>query len=96
VSPSVRLPRAAPTGYYDCMSAFTTKRGGTPITTEEARAAVETELFALKLTRSMTAAEKNAFCEIANSSLNYQSNSYRMREIRLWVESCSRCGCPKN
>jgi hypothetical protein len=53
------------------MSAFTTKRGGTQITTEEARAAVETELFALKLTRSMTSAEKDAFCEIAKNSLNY-------------------------
>ena len=31
---------------------------GQPITNEEARAAVETELFAMKLTKPMTPAEK--------------------------------------
>jgi hypothetical protein len=88
------VPRAAAPGYYDCMSAFTTKRGGAPITKEEARAAVETELFALKLTRPMTPAEKDAFCEIANS-LNYQSNSYRIREIHSWVESWQSLWLPE-
>jgi hypothetical protein len=77
------------------MSTFTRKRSRTPITEEEARAAVETELFALKLTRPMTSAEKDAFCEIANSSLNYQSNSYRVREIRLWVESWQSLWLPE-
>jgi hypothetical protein len=77
------------------MSAFTTKRGGAPITNEEARAVIETELFALKLTRPMTSAEKDAFCEIAKSSLNYQSNSYRIREISLWVESWQSLWLPE-
>ena len=90
------LPWVAPPGYYDCMSAFTTKRGGTQITTEEARAAVETELFAMKLTKPMTPAEKDAFCEIAKSRLNYESNSYRIKEIRLWVESWQSLWLPKN
>jgi hypothetical protein len=69
------------------MSAFPTFPRGKPITNEEARAAVETELFAMKLTKPMTPAEKDAFCEIAKSRLNYESNSYRIKEIRLWVES---------
>ena len=56
---------------------------------------IETELFALKLTRPMTSAEKDAFCEIAKSSLNYQSNSYRIREIRLWVESWQSLWLPE-
>ena len=30
---------------------------------------------------------KDAFCEIAKSRLNYESNSYRIKETRLWVES---------
>ena len=70
-----------------CMSAFPTFPRGQPITNEEARAAVETELFAMELTKPMTPAEKDAFCEIAKSRLNYESNSYRIKEIRLWVES---------
>jgi hypothetical protein len=41
----------------------------------------------MKLTKLMTPAEKDAFCEIAKSRLNYESNSYRIKEIRLWVES---------
>ena len=69
------------------MSAFPTFPRGKPITNEEARAAVETELFAMKLTKPMTPAEKDAFCEIVKSRLNYESNSYRIKEIRLWVES---------
>ena len=69
------------------MSAFPTFPRGKPITNEEARAAVETELFAMKLTKPMTPAEKDAFCEIAKSRLNYESNSYRIKEIRLWIES---------
>jgi hypothetical protein len=88
-------PRVVALGYYDCMSTFTTKRGGAPITNEEARVVIETELFALKLTRPMTSAEKDAFCEIARSSLNYQSNSYRIREIRLWVESWQSLWLPE-
>jgi hypothetical protein len=69
------------------MSAFPISPAGKPITNEEARVAVETVLFAMGLTRPMTPAEKDAFCETAKSSLNYQSTSYRINEIRLWVES---------
>jgi hypothetical protein len=48
------------------------------------------------LTRQMTLAEKDAFCETAKSSLNYQSNSYRVKEIRLWVESWQSLWLPEN
>ena len=65
------------------MSAFPISPGGKPITNEEARTAVETALFEMGLTRPMTLAEKDAFCETAKSSLNYQSNSYRVKESRL-------------
>ena len=78
------------------MSTFPISSRGKPITNEEARAAVETELFAMKLTRPMTPAQKDAFCEIAKSSLNYQSNSYRIKEIRLWVESWQSLWLPDN
>src|SRR6476661_10594719 len=77
------------------MSAFPTFPRGQPITNEEARAAVETELFAMKLTKPMTTAEKDAFCEIAKSRLNYESNSYRVKEIRLWVESWQSLWLPE-
>ena len=62
-----------PAEYHYCMSAFPTFPRGQPITNEEARAAVETELFAMKLTKPMTPAEKDAFCEIAKSRLNLQN-----------------------
>jgi hypothetical protein len=42
----------------------------------------------------MTLAEKDAFCETAKSS--YQSNSYRVKEIRLWVESWQSLWLPEN
>ena len=45
----------APAEYHYCMSH---PPRGQPITNEEARAAVETELFAMKLTKPMTPAEK--------------------------------------
>ena len=84
-----------PAEYHYCMSAFPTSARGKPITNEEARAAVETELFAMKLTKPMTPAEKDAFCEIAKSRLNYQSNSYRIKEIHLWVESWQSLWLPE-
>src|SRR6476660_8366110 len=77
------------------MSAFPTFPRGKPITNEEARAVVETELFAMELTKPMTPAEKDAFCEIAKSRLNYESNSYRIKEIRLWVESWQSLWLPE-
>ena len=67
------------------MAAFRTSPAGRMITKEEARAAVETELFALKLTKPMTSAEKETFCQFANSTLDYHSNADRMREIRAWT-----------
>jgi hypothetical protein len=78
------------------MSVFPISPGAKPITNEEARAAVETALFEMGLTRLMTVAEKDAFCETAKSSLNYQSNSYRVKEIRLWVESWQSLWLPEN
>jgi hypothetical protein len=76
------------------MSGFPISPRGKPITNEAARAAVETELFAMKLTRPMTPAEKDAFCESAKSSLNYQSNSYRVRERKLAVAVAARTFIP--
>ena len=49
----------------------------------------------MKLTKPMTPAEKDAFCEIAKSRLNYQSNSYRIKEIHLWVESWQSLWLPE-
>ena len=49
----------------------------------------------MKLTKPMTPAEKDAFCEIDKSRLNYESNSYRIKEIRLWVESWQSLGLPE-
>ncbi len=57
------------------------------MTNEEARAAVEAELFALKLTQRMTLPEKTAFCESAHRRLLFQSDTDRLREIIVWVET---------
>ena len=57
------------------------------MTNEEARAAVEAELFALKLTRRMTLPDKIAFCESAHSRLVFQSDTDRLREILVWAET---------
>ena len=57
------------------------------MTNEEARAAVEAELFALKLTQRMTLPDKIAFCESAHRRLAFQSNTDRLREILAWAES---------
>src|SRR6478672_1173905 len=51
------------------------------------RAAVEAELFALKLTQRMTLPDKIAFCESAHRRLAFQSNTDRLREILAWAES---------
>jgi hypothetical protein len=57
------------------------------MTNEEARAAVEAELFALKLTQRMTLPDKIAFCESAHRRLVFQSDTDRLREILLWAET---------
>lgn len=57
------------------------------MTNEEARAAVEAELFALKLTQRMTLPDKIAFCESAHRRLVFQSDTDRLREILVWAET---------
>jgi hypothetical protein len=56
------------------------------MTKEEARAAVEAELFALKLRERMALPEKIAFCESAHRRLVFQSETDRLRAIYQWVE----------
>src|ERR1700683_2550607 len=57
------------------------------MTKEEARAAIEAELFALKLRRRMALPEKIAFCEGAHRRLIFQSETDRLRDIFQWVET---------
>ena len=57
------------------------------LTKEEARAALEAELFALKLTKPMALPEKWAFCESAHRRLVFQSKTDRLRQIIEWVDS---------
>jgi hypothetical protein len=57
------------------------------LTKEEARAALEAELFALKLTKPMALPEKWAFCERAHRRLVFQSKTDRLRLIIEWVDS---------
>ena len=57
------------------------------MTKEEARAAIEAELFALKLRERMALPEKIAFCESAHRRLVFQSETDRLREIYQWVET---------
>ena len=57
------------------------------MTNEEARAAVEAELFALNLTQRMTLPDKTAFCESAHRRLLFQSDTDRLREIIVWAET---------
>jgi hypothetical protein len=57
------------------------------MTNEEARAAVEAELFALKLAQRMTLPDKIAFCESAYRRLVFESDTDRLREILVWAET---------
>ena len=57
------------------------------MTKEEARAAIEAELFALKLTKRMALPEKIAFCEGAHRRLVFQYETDRLRDILHWVET---------
>ena len=56
------------------------------MTKEEARAAIEAELFALKLRKRMALPEKIAFCESAHRRWVFQSETDRLRDILQWVE----------
>jgi hypothetical protein len=57
------------------------------MTKEEARAAIEAELFALKLRERMALPEKIAFCESAHRRLAFQSETDRLRDVYQWVET---------
>jgi hypothetical protein len=57
------------------------------LTKEEARAAVEAELFALELTQPMSLPEKYAFCESAYRRLVFQSKTDRLRQIIEWTDT---------
>ena len=57
------------------------------MTKEEARAAVEAELFALRLRKCMTLPEKIAFCESVHRRLVFQSDTDRLKEILVWAET---------
>jgi hypothetical protein len=63
------------------------RKSGIMLTKEEARAALEAELFALKLTKPMALPEKWAFCESAHRRLAFQSKTDRLRLIIEWVDS---------
>ena len=56
------------------------------MTKEEARAAIEVELFALKLRKRMALPEKIAFCESAHRRWVFQSETDRLRDILHWAE----------
>jgi hypothetical protein len=57
------------------------------MTKEEVRAAVETELFALKLKEPLTLAQIEAFCEYIERKFPYQSDDNRTRELIGWIET---------
>jgi hypothetical protein len=57
------------------------------LTKEEARAAVEAELFALELTQPMSLPEKYPFCESAYRRLVFQSKTDRLRLIIEWTDT---------
>jgi hypothetical protein len=63
------------------------RKSGMMSTKEEARAALEAELFALKLTKPMALPEKWAFCESAHRRFALQSKTDRLRLIIEWVDS---------
>ena len=65
------------------------------LTTEEARAAVEAELFALKLTKPMSLPEKWAFCERAHRRVVFQSKTDRLRLIIEWADSWQALWLPE-
>jgi hypothetical protein len=66
----------------------------TLLTKEEARAAVEAELFALNLTKPMSLPEKYAFCEGAYRRLRFQSKTDRLRLIFEWTDTWQEMWLP--
>jgi hypothetical protein len=62
-------------------------RSGQVLTKEEARAALEDELFALNLTKPMSLADRYAFCESIHRRLVFQSKTDRLRLIFEWADS---------
>ena len=68
---------------------------GVMLTKEEARAAVEAELFALNLTKTMSLPEKWTFCESAHRRFVFQSNTDRLRLIIEWVDSWQALWLPE-
>jgi hypothetical protein len=65
------------------------------LTREEARAAVEAELFALKLTKPMSLPEKWAFCERTHRRVVFQSKTDRLRLIIEWADSWQALWLPE-
>jgi hypothetical protein len=57
------------------------------MTKEEVRAAVETELFSLKLKEPLTPTQIKIFCEYIERNFPYQSNDDRTRELIAWTET---------
>ncbi len=65
------------------------------MTKEEARAALEAELFTLKLTKRMTLPERWAYCEGAHRRLVFQSRSDRLQELLEWAETWQSLWLPE-
>ena len=66
------------------------------MTKNEARAAIEAQLFAMKLTRPLTPVKKLAFCALADRHLGHRSpDAGRMEEIQAWVESWQSLWLPQ-
>jgi len=57
------------------------------LTKQQARAAVEAELFALELNKPMSLPEKYAFSESACRRLVFQSETDRLKEIIEWTDA---------
>jgi hypothetical protein len=68
-----------------------TKKGGTVITKDEARVAIEARLT----TKPLGPVEKKALCRSANIRLNYQSDTDHLLEIRAWVDSWQELWLPR-
>jgi hypothetical protein len=57
------------------------------MTKEEVRAAVEAELFSLKLKEPLNPTQIKTFCEYIERNFPYQSNADRTRELSAWTET---------
>jgi hypothetical protein len=63
---------------------------------QQARAAVEAELFALELKKPLSLPEKSAFCESACHRLVFQSETDRLKEIIEWTDAWQELWLPDN